>query len=391
MRRSVPTQVPEAQPAAYETRIGLTKTHATSGAKSLDMGVNERLTTRTSEFRESSMGAAPRASIIMALYKGEAYVAQAVESVLAQTCADWELICVDDASPDRSADVVAEYAAHDPRIRLLRNETNLGQCVARNRAAAAATANFIANLDQDDIALPDRLERSLAVLEADPSLAAVGSGAIGIDERGRFKRVKSVPIRVTDQFPLLFFNSSLMIRKEVFERVGGYDPLFAGCEDYDLCLRLLRQHKIGVLDPPLICYRDHDAQDYLRKRKRIALLGEVLAAREAALRHELPFDVYSEIGKLERDEAFQASLSYKRAVELLKRAKPREAREEFRSLLASGHFSPEMLPWYLVCLLPEPILRVAKTLRGGLRTVTLGPLLRKCPTVRVWSSPVSLL
>jgi succinoglycan biosynthesis protein ExoO len=104
------------------------------------------------------MSATPKVSVITPAYKAARYIGQAIESVQAQTLTDWEMIIVDDASPDETAEVVKRYL-DDPRIKLIRSERNRGECGARNLALEAARGEWVAPLDADDWFAPQRLER----------------------------------------------------------------------------------------------------------------------------------------------------------------------------------------------------------------------------------------
>src|SRR5580700_1874042 len=107
----------------------------------------------------------------MSVYNGERFIREAIDSVLSQTLRDWELIVVDDASTDSTRDILVEY--RDPRIRLLRNETNQKQAVCSNRGIAVASGRYIARLDADDVSLPSRLADQVSYLDAHPEVAMV--------------------------------------------------------------------------------------------------------------------------------------------------------------------------------------------------------------------------
>src|ERR1039458_5312287 len=124
----------------------------------------------------------PAVSVIMPVYNGEKFLRTAVDSVLWQTFEDWELVVVDDASTDSTPDILADY--RDPRIRVLRNETNRKPAACANRGLAGASGRYIARLDADDVWLPDRLAVQLRYLEAHPEVTLVGSAAHLIDEAG---------------------------------------------------------------------------------------------------------------------------------------------------------------------------------------------------------------
>lgn len=143
------------------------------------------------------MNAPPLVSVITAAYNAEAFIAETIASVQAQSLADWEMVVADDASSDRTAEIVAAIAAADPRVRLIRLEENGGVARARNAALAAARGRFIAFLDSDDLWLPQKLERQIAFMRGRD--AAVSYTAFRrIDENGsRLGRLVAVPPRLT--------------------------------------------------------------------------------------------------------------------------------------------------------------------------------------------------
>jgi len=129
------------------------------------------------------MSATPKVSVITPAYKAARYIGQAIESVQAQTLTDWEMIIVDDASPDETAEVVQRYL-DDPRIRLIRSERNRGECGARNLALEAAQGEWIAVLDADDWFAPERLEH-LWRLAQEKSAILVADLQLRIDDNGQ--------------------------------------------------------------------------------------------------------------------------------------------------------------------------------------------------------------
>ena len=110
----------------------------------------------------------------MPVYNSERYLAEAIESILAQTFTDFELLIVDDASNDGSAEIAQRYAALDTRIRFFQHERNMGQAPALNTGLAEATGDFITNMDSDDISLPRRLEKQVRFLQTHPQIGAAG-------------------------------------------------------------------------------------------------------------------------------------------------------------------------------------------------------------------------
>jgi glycosyltransferase involved in cell wall biosynthesis len=126
----------------------------------------------------------PRVSVVTATYNGARFLPAAIESILAQSYTDFEYVIVDDASTDASAAIATDYAAQDNRVRLVTNPVRLGPPGALNRALAAVQGDYVAVLDHDDLALPERLARQVAFLDAQPAVGAVGAKVRFIDEAG---------------------------------------------------------------------------------------------------------------------------------------------------------------------------------------------------------------
>src|SRR5262245_60726064 len=122
----------------------------------------------------------PEITIIMPVYNGEAYLHEAIDSMLAQTCADFELLVLNDGSRDRSGEIARSYA--DPRVRLVENQANLGVVPTLNRGLDLARGAFIARMDADDRSLPERLARQLAFLRAHSEVGICGTWMEAIGE-----------------------------------------------------------------------------------------------------------------------------------------------------------------------------------------------------------------
>ena len=194
----------------------------------------------------------------MPVFNGASHLAEAVESVLAQTLAQLELVIVDDGSDDGSAAIIERFARADARVRALTLETNLGISAALNHGWRLARSPYLARLDADDVALPDRLARQLEFLDAHPSVACVGGAAIVIDDAGRPLSITRFPTaNRAIQAQLLkrncFAHPSVTLRRSALEQVGGYR--FDQIEDYDLWLRLSERFELANQHEPAILYR----------------------------------------------------------------------------------------------------------------------------------------
>ncbi len=202
----------------------------------------------------------PAVSVVLPVYNGADYVAGAVQSILDQSWRDFELIVIDDGSTDDSAREVARL--HDPRIRFLR-QANRGLAATLNRGISLASGRYIARQDHDDLSHPERLEKQVWHLEANPACTMVGTCAEIWNQKGPTGRTLSHPA----QSPLLklellfnnpFVHSSVMIRRDVLLEVGGYseDPDRQPPEDYELWSRLARGFEVGNLPETLLIYRE---------------------------------------------------------------------------------------------------------------------------------------
>lgn len=208
----------------------------------------------------------PALSVVMSVWNDEAFVGQAIDSILAQSFGDFEFLIVDDHSADQSAAVIAQRAASDPRIQILPYGEK-GRVPALNRLIGEARAPIVALMDSDDISAPLRFERQLAFLAAHPDHAAVSCECDKIDEAGQpinrplIDRPSSHEGLVAnfESGPLLNHNA-VMIRRAAMERIGGYRAVFRHAEDYDLWLRLSEVAKLANLPENLVTYRIHARQ-----------------------------------------------------------------------------------------------------------------------------------
>jgi hypothetical protein len=202
-------------------------------------------------------------SVLMPVFNAEAYLAQAVESILGQTFKDFEFIIVDDGSTDASPALLQHYARKDGRIHLISRE-NRGIARTRNELLSQAQGEFVAMMDADDIALPDRLSRQIAFLQHHPEVVCLGSSYQLIDEAGRLLLTCfAVPEEDTDiQRQLLtgcggVHQPTVMFRRATAIAIGGYDEAMPVCEDLDLWMRMGEVGKLANLKQPLVQYRLH--------------------------------------------------------------------------------------------------------------------------------------
>lgn len=204
--------------------------------------------------------AIPKISVVTAVYNGEKYIAHTVRSILSQSFKDFEYILVDDASTDESVNIIRQF--NDPRIKLICNAENSRLVVTRNRGIEAARGEFIALIDHDDVALPNRLECQLNEMLSNSKLVLVGALAQNIDSTGKLmgRRARfSVPTPEHSKIQLLFRNH--FVNSTVFfRRIEGfrYSADFPLAEDYDFIERMSCIGDIQVLNEVLVNYRIHN-------------------------------------------------------------------------------------------------------------------------------------
>jgi glycosyltransferase involved in cell wall biosynthesis len=207
----------------------------------------------------------PRVSVVLNARDAERHIAETLDSLLAQTYSDFELICVDDGSSDSTPQIMHEYAARDPRVRVM-VLPKTGISGAINRAIAECSGEYIAHTDADDISLPQRLARQVQYMDDHPECVALGSRVLCTDPDLRPLIVKPDQLTHEDIDAKLLtgvcqalYHPAMMFRAETLRKIGGYDETFAIAPDLDLFLRLAEVGKLANLDEVLLKYRNHFA------------------------------------------------------------------------------------------------------------------------------------
>lgn len=232
-------------------------------------------------------GRAPLVTVLIPVRNRERYIGAAVESILAQTLDDLELLVIDDGSSDASRDVVRRFK--DPRVRLVCNDANRGIPATRNQGTGLARGTYTAFLDSDDWALPQRLARQVQFLEEHPDYAAVGAWIEWMDEDGRplgrvkRKAVSADQIAAERLFRSCLENSASTARTAVL-RAYGHRERYALGSDYDLWARIAAEHKLATLPEVLVRRRTHAGRSTHAKSERIkAIRLEIFAEQLTAL------------------------------------------------------------------------------------------------------------
>jgi glycosyltransferase involved in cell wall biosynthesis len=221
----------------------------------------------------------------MAVYDGEEYLQQALESILTQTLKEFEFIIVNDGSTDKSASILSRYHDSDDRVKIF-DQQHQGLARALNFGVHQARGKYIARMDADDIALPDRFERQVSFLESNPKVAVLGSAARNILSDGTVLETPLLAPLANAQIKTMLrtynciLHCTAMIRKPAFLKVGGYREAFICSQDYDLWLRMSERYRLANLPDVLMYYRLHYNQASIRKIEQ-QMLGD-LAAQAAS-------------------------------------------------------------------------------------------------------------
>lgn len=225
----------------------------------------------------------PKISVILPIYNAEDFITDSINSILNQSFRDFELILIDDASSDRTPQLLTRIS--DPRIRRVRHDENRGLIASLNEGLQFARGSFIARMDHDDIALPDRFSQQLNFLELHQSIGVIGTGYRLIDSAGLVGLTYRPPktheeINWAMSFLCPLAHPTVMVRREILISNGGYSESAAFAEDYDLWERLSYKVKFANLPEPLMLLRKHG-----RNMTNVWLSENIAVATKIAARH----------------------------------------------------------------------------------------------------------
>ncbi|URZ16003.1 glycosyltransferase [Clostridium felsineum] len=214
-------------------------------------------------------------SIVMPVYNSKEYLKEAIESILNQTYRDFQFIIIDDGSTDGSLDLINEYKEMDDRIVVISRE-NKGLVFSLNEGISLAIGKYIARMDSDDISIHDRIEKQFNFLEANRDIDILGTNLYvfgNVTEKQKAAYYEELAAKFNDNnIEEIFLTScaishpSVMFKKEVFTKLGGYNEEYDTAEDYDLWLRAIKGgYKISRLDERLVRYRIHNKSKTARE------------------------------------------------------------------------------------------------------------------------------
>jgi hypothetical protein len=226
----------------------------------------------------------PLVSVVMVVCNVDRFLSESIESILAQSFRDFELVIVDFGSTDNSKSIISRHAAIDSRVKF-HEIPHCGLAEARNAACSLAQGKYIAVMDADDVSVPERLLRQVDFMEVHPEVGVVGGAVEWIDANGRSLQTFRHPltdyeIRLALLKHSVIWQPTAFIRTEAFILAGGYRAVFAQAEDYDLWLRIAESFQLANLEQVVLKYRFHPFQVSMQKRAQQTLC--VLAAQVAA-------------------------------------------------------------------------------------------------------------
>lgn len=247
----------------------------------------------------------PKVSVLMPVYNAQQYLAEAIDSIINQTFTDWELVIINDGSTDDSDAIIKSY--QDSRIRYIENESNLKLIATLNKGIALCRGEYIARMDADDVAMPDRLQVQVAFMDSHPDYVMCGADAIIVDMKGVSKgTIRNLQTNELLQINLLFsspFVHPVMIMRRSIMLNNLYDSNFIHTEDYELWCRLAKQGKIANIGRLLLKYRWHDTNisvvynDTQEEKKNELIEKELIAfglkpSQEELYYHRITFQLY---------------------------------------------------------------------------------------------------
>lgn len=229
-----------------------------------------------------------KVSVLMCVFNTGDFLCQAIDSALAQTHQNIELILIDDASTDDSWQIICNYSEHHPLIRAVRNPENQGMSAALNKGLKFATGDYITRQDSDDIMRPNRLAEQIAFLKRFPEIGAVGCNVNYIDPQGNDLGVSSFPLTDADIQQILpdrmcFCGPTILASRESFRQAGLYYALQNAAEDYDLCLRLAEVTQLANIEQSLYFYCQRP-DSFSNANRHHQMYGKVRSLEQAANR-----------------------------------------------------------------------------------------------------------
>ena len=307
-------------------------------------------------------------SVVITCYNGVQWISEAIESILAQTYRDFELVIIDDGSTDNSKEMVALHLS-DERVRYV-YQRNRGFSAAVNRGIKESSGSLIGFIGQDDLWMPNKLELQVKYLSEHKDVDLVHSNYCSIDSEGRIINLRDIKIpdvslkkEVVKQ---LFLNNfigfeTVLVKRQCFDEVGFFDERMVGFSDHDMWLRIAGSFYIGYLDLPLVKKREHEFQ--LSKVRIEAVLRDELLMVKKAIDH-FPF-----LKRFERKKL--TSLYYSLGITLLQKGDHKKAKQELINAIKCQPWKLKAIVVYvtpsLYAFIWDHYRKVTPEIRAGLK------------------------
>jgi len=229
----------------------------------------------------------PKVSVVIPVYNQGKFLKESIDSILNQTFKDFELIIINDGSFDQTGEILKQYVKKDPRIKVF-SQRNQGCTKSLNYGIKQARGEYIARQDADDISLPKRLEKQVEFLNKNKDIGLVGGFAQVIDKQGNKKSkilgqyTKDKDLKKHSFWSDRFCHSTIIVRKQLLDKINGYDEHFVCSQDTDLYFRLMPHTRFANLKEIILLYREHeDSVSKIKKRKQEKFAQE---ARKRAIK-----------------------------------------------------------------------------------------------------------
>jgi hypothetical protein len=240
----------------------------------------------------TALPAAPRISVVLPVYNGEAFLGEAIESILGQTFTAFELLVIDDGSNDATAAIADSFADRDGRVRVMRR-AHKGLSATLNAGIAEARGEFVARMDADDISVPERFAKQAAYLDTHAGCVVVGAWMEVTDDSGQYLGLKTFVESDAEISAALLraawpiAHPTVMARRDAIRAAGGYDAAFYPSEDLALWLRLADIGALANIAEPLLRHRRHRGALGVRERDTMTAMALAIC-NQARSRRGLP-------------------------------------------------------------------------------------------------------
>jgi len=303
----------------------------------------------------------PIVSVLMSVYNGEAYLVESIQSIVNQTFNNWELVVVNDCSKDETVKILSDFEKNNSKIKVIHNLKNLGLASSLNRAIDHAQGKYMARLDCDDIALPQRLEKQIDFMESRPDIELVGCRAIPISTNSDAPTLHKITFIQNISQALINGENPMVHSSIMFRRGIRYREKFRFAQDVDLYLNLLSQKKrMFNMDEELILFRFHDHSVSSEKRAmQYAFAYEAL--KQFRQRMETGNDSYDtfEEKKMDVPNFVESDFVSGRVKDLLLRRNKNGARQLIKEFKQKSKLTAELRLLWLLSYSPELIVKMA--------------------------------